>query len=193
VRIMALDLANRSGYACGIAGEGKPRLEAWVLKKQGEPVERACRNLSCTLRDRIQLENPDLIVVENWLHPAASRNADSTITHLHLHGAVEGIAGIFGIPTVKPTSAQFRTHFCGQSTAAPRRKIARTDKQKNQDREATNRMVVKRAIVLGYLSHGSDDWDKASAAALWDWACATYARKIPKELVLFGEQPADAS
>jgi len=192
VRILALDLGNRTGFACGVAGGPKPRIESWLLKKVGQPVETSCRNLACSLRDNIQLENPDLIVAEHWLHPAVQPSADVIITQLQQHGVVEAIAGVFGIRVVRPTSAQFRTHFCGQSSAGTRRKGPRTERQKADDREATNMMVVRRAILLGYLPHGSTDWDKASAAGLYDYASAVYGRTPPRELILFGEQPREA-
>lgn len=189
MKIIALDLAFRTGFACGVAGE-KPRLESWRLKRPDDPMEVGVRNLGCTLRDNIQLERPDLIVVEHWLHPTASRSADATISQMHMHGAVEGLAGCYGITTAKPTPAQFRKHFCGVSSAAePRRRGApRTMYERNRDRDRTNTMVVNRAIALGYLPRGSTDWDKASAAGLYDYGCATYARKAPKRLVMFGEE-----
>jgi hypothetical protein len=194
VKLISLDLGNRTGFGCGDAG-AKPRLESWVLKRPGESVDVACRNFACTLRDNIQVENPDIIVAENWLHPSVQPSADTVITQMELHGALNAIAGVYGIRVARPTSAQFRKHFCGQSSAAaPRaRGVKRSAKQQAADREATNRMVVKRAIMLGYLPHGSNDWDKASAAGLFDFAVATYARVPPKMLVMFGEQPSEAS
>lgn len=159
-----------------------------MIKRPGESVQTACRNLACTLRDNIRLESPDLIVTECWLPPAAQPSADVIITHLHLHGVVEGLAGVFGIRTERPAAATYRTHFCGQASAAPRRQQQRTYRQKIEDREATNVMVVKRAIMLGYLPGSSTDWDKAAAVAIWDYAAATYARTPPRELVLFGER-----
>lgn len=187
--ILALDLGARTGFAAGETG-GKPRLESWVLKRAAEPIEVACSNLARSLRDNIRLERPDLIAVERYLPSAASQSAAATESQLQLHGVVLGIAGVFGIRVVRPTTAQFRLHFCGQANAAaPRRRgVERTKAQRAADREATNAMVVQRAILLGYLERGSTDWDKANAAGIWDWAAATYGRNIPKALVLFGER-----
>jgi len=190
MRLFALDLGNRSGFASGIAGGAKPRIESWLIKRPGQPVETACRNLACSLRDNIQLENPDIIIVEAWMHPAAQPSADVIITHMQLHGVVEAIAGVFGIRVERPTSAQFRKHFCGQSSAVGRSITRRNAKQREADRRATNEMVVKQAILLGYLPAGSTDWDKASAAGLFDYGAATFARARPRELVLFGEREA---
>ena len=55
-------------------------------------------------------------------------------------------------------------------------------------REFINEGVLNRAILLGYLPHGSKGWDEANAAALWDYGCAKFARALPKELVMFGER-----
>lgn len=187
MRIMALDLAARAGFCCGNAGS-KPRVEAWILRRDGQTIHAACRNLACTLRDNIQLENPDLIVTEHWLALQQSRSAAAAIGQLLMHGVVDALAGIFDIKVERPETSTFRTHFCGQASAAPRRKGPRTNKQRAEDSHATNMMVVKRAILMGYLPHGSTDFDKASAAAMWDWACSTYARTPPRSLVLFGER-----
>jgi hypothetical protein len=184
---MALDLANRTGFACGIAGEDRPRLEAWILKRPAESYEVATRNLAATLRDNIRIENPDAIVIEDFMNPAAQPSASTIVSQMFFHGAVEAIAGVYGVRTVRPTSSQFRVHFCGQASAAPKRNRPRTKAEQEADRVATNMMVVRRAILLGYLPRGSTDWDKASAAALWDWACATLARRAPTRLVMFGE------
>jgi hypothetical protein len=188
VRLLALDLGNRCGFATGEAG-GKPRVESWILKTPKQTPEVACRNLACSLRDEVRSEKPDVIVVEAWMHPAAQPSADVIITHMQLHGAVEAVAGCFGIRTERPTSAQYRKHFCGQSTAGARRPpAARTPQMRQADRRATNDMVLRRAILLGYLPADSTDWDRAAAVALWDFGCAHFARRAPAELVLFGEQ-----
>lgn len=163
-----------------------PRVEAVTLRgtKDGAIVQ--ARNLGCFLRDRFALDKPDMIVVESAMNPAASKSADATIAQLLCHGALHALAGCYGIEVRTVAASTARSHFCGQASAAPRRTQRRTQKQARDDREATNRMVVKRAILLGYLPHGSDDWDKASAAALYDHASAHFARVQPRDLVLFG-------
>jgi hypothetical protein len=186
VLIMALDLGKRSGVATGRAGE-MPRVEAVVLRGKSDGADVQAGNLACFLRDRWALDRPDLVVIESAMNPAASKSADATISQLYCHGALHALAGMKGIRVETVAAQTARKHFCGKVSAAPRRNQPRTLAQQRKDREETNRMVVKRAILLGYLPHGSDDWDKASAAALFDFASVTYARVQPKSLVLFGE------
>jgi hypothetical protein len=184
--IMALDPGRRSGVATGVAGT-IPRVEAVSLRGTKDGPEKAPSNLGCFLRDRWSLEKPDLLVVESPLNPAASKSADATISQLFCHGAIHAIAGCYGVPVRIVPAATARVHFCGKSSAAPKRNAPRTPQQQREDREATNNMVLKRAIALRYLPHGCTDWDKASAACLWDWASATLGRAQPKELVMFGQ------
>jgi hypothetical protein len=189
MRIWTFDLGKRTGAAMGDPADGMPRIEAVTLRGTSDGPEVQARNLGCYLRDRLTFEKPDLIVIESALNPTASKSADATISQLLCHGALHALAGCYGIKVKIIAAATARKHFCGQASAAPRRAQPRTDKQKRDDREATNRMVVTRAIMLGYLPRGSDDWDKASAAALYDYAAAHYARVTPKSLVLFGDSP----
>jgi hypothetical protein len=182
---MALDLAKRTGVATGIAGQ-RPRIEAVILRGKADGVAVQARNLGCFLRDRWTLEKPDMVIVEAPMNPAASESADATISQIYCHGALNALAGVYGIRVETVAASTARKHFCGKPSAAPRRSQPRTRTQKRQDREDTNNMVVRRAILLGYLPHGSTDWDKASAAALFDFASVTYARKAPERLVLFG-------
>jgi hypothetical protein len=186
--VWALDLGKRTGVAAGDPENGLPRVEAVTLRGTKDVVHVQARNLACFLRDRWSLGKPDLIIVESALNPAASKSADATISQLLCHGAIHAMAGVYGVrvETVAPATA--RKHFCGRATAAPRRKAPRTSQQAREDREATNNMVLRRAISLRYLPHGCADWDKASAAALWDWAVAKYTQDQPRDFVFFEEE-----
>jgi hypothetical protein len=185
--LMALDLGKRTGVATGRAGGDMPRVEAVTLRGSKDGVEVQARNLACFLRDRWTLDRPDLVIVESAMNPAASKSADATISQLYCHGALHALAGVYGLRVETAAAMTARKHFCGKASAAPRRGQPRTQAQQRQDREDTNNMVLRRAIMLGYLPHGCADWDKASAAALFDFAAATFARVRPKDLVLFGE------
>jgi hypothetical protein len=184
---MCLDLAKRSGVASGVVGPTQPRIEAVTLRRAGESVEQQAAALACFLRDRFIIDLPDLIVIESAMNPAASKSADATISQLYCHGALHAMAGVYGVEVRIVAAMTARKHFCGQASAAPRRKQPRTIRQQREDREATNMMVVRRAIALGYLPHGSTDWDMASAAALWDYGAVTFARKAPPRLVMFSD------
>ncbi len=186
MRLMTLDLASRSGVAYGDS-DSAPTIEAVRLRGKAETPDVQARNLGCYLRDRFTLGLPDLIVVENYLNPAASKSADATIGALVTHGALCAIAGCYGVRVESVPAATVRRHFIGVSTLAPSRKQPRTAKQMREDRQRINDAVTKRAILLGYLPAGSNDWDRASAAALWDYAVSHFCRRSPAALVMFGE------
>jgi hypothetical protein len=186
MRLFCLDLGKRTGVAYGVAGE-TPRVEAVTLRGKADGPERQAANLGCFLRDRLTLERPDIVVIESAMNPVASKSADATISQLYCHGALHAIAGTYGLRVETVAAQTARKHFAGKSSASPRRGSPRTAAQMRQDREDTNRMIVKRAILLGYLPHGSDDWDKASACALYDFAAAKFGRVQPNSLVMFEE------
>lgn len=190
MKLLCLDLATRTGFAEGEAGEIPPIIGAVVLKRRGESAETAAKNLGCFLRDRFTLGRPDLIVVEHYLHPSRMLGADVAITHLFLHGVVLGIAGPYGIVVKSVYPATVRTHFCGRASAniahRPKGAEPRTPKEAAAARAATKAMVLSRAITLGYLPRGCTDSDKADAAALFSYAGLNYAGIEPSRLVLFG-------
>jgi hypothetical protein len=191
--IFALDPGKRAGIAYGDPKDGLPTIEAVALRGRADDPEAAARNFGCYLRDKFVFRLPHLIVVEKFLSPAASKSADATISQLLCHGAVHALAGCYGVPVEAVAAASVRTHFCDRASAAARRKrgTPRSLKQQRADREATNNMVLRRAIALRYLPHGCNDWDKASAASLWDWAAAHFCRWRPPELVMFDQDAPD--
>jgi Holliday junction resolvasome RuvABC endonuclease subunit len=187
MKILALDIARKTGFCVGIAGAGNPRIWSESLAKKGEGYEDACGRLARTLRDWVRIENPDMLVIESWLHPLAQPSGDAAITQLHLHGVARAIAACKDIPIRMPTPAEVRVHFCGKASAVKRTKGPKTAAEKAEARKATKAMVINRAILLGYLPRDSKDNDAADAAALWDYACAHYARVQNSPLHMFNE------
>jgi hypothetical protein len=190
MKILALDLDSyRTGFACGVAGS-LPRVQTWLLRRRGEPVEMAVRNLGCTLRDNIQFEAPDLIAVEDYLNPVAQPSADAAIAALLLHGGVELLAGTYGIPVKRTHVDTIRRVFCGRSSFFPRTRGPKTSRQKAEARAATKAMVLRRAIDEGMLPHGCLDDDKGDACAVFRHAEIHFAKVAPKALIMFSEIPA---
>jgi hypothetical protein len=189
MRILALDLGKRMGVADGsslLMGQVAPALEAVVLR--GTSAEKRAGFLGSWLNTRLLTTLYDLIITEAPLSPAASKSADATIGQLYLHGALQGVAGAHGVNVTCAPVMGVRRHFCGQATASPRRRGERTMAQARVDRNAINTLVLRRAILLGYLPEESTDWDQANAAALWDYACAKFGRATPETLLMFGAQ-----
>jgi hypothetical protein len=192
MRILALDLARRMGVADGdsrwLGRSGyAPGVEAVTLR--GTSAEKRARFLGEWLGIRLAADKQyDLIVTESPMNPAASKSDNATIDQLYYHGALQGLAGTYGVVVETAPVMAVRKHFCGVACAPPVRGRKRTAKEAAEARKFINEAVLKRAILLGYLPAGSTDWDQANACALWDFACAKFARALPNELVMFGER-----
>lgn len=189
--ILALDLGRRTAIASGEAGS-IPRVGAKALARPGEGPEEAAGELARWLRDEFVLGLPDLLAVEHWLHPSAQPSGDVVIMQMHLHGALRGIVGCYGVSVVMPTPDEVRRHFCGRASAMGRSRpgAPRDARQRAAARQATKDMVIDRAVLLGYLPKTVRDDDKADACALFDWASATHARRPVAGLRLYGERVA---
>lgn len=189
MRILALDLGKRMGVAYGdsmlLGHPGSLFVDAVLI--HGTNAEFRARNFGVWLNSMLRGYPSDLIVTEAPMNPAASRSADATIGQLYLHGALQAVTANLDVDVETAPVMAVRKHFCGQATAAPRRTQKRTMAQANADRRAINMMVLHRAILLGYLPGDSLDWDCANACALFDFACAKFARTRPQDLVMFGE------
>jgi hypothetical protein len=139
------------------------------------------------LSERLEASLFDLIITEAPLSPAASKSGDATIAQFYLHGALQGVASAFGVDVTRAPVMTVRKHFCGQATSGRVhwKGHKRTIAEARTARTEINEMVLKRAILLGYLPAESKDWYMANAAALWDFGCAKFARARPDELVMF--------
>jgi hypothetical protein len=171
--IMALDIATYCGFAIGRAGQ-IPASGTVRLKKLGDPAHVAAFNMRCFLRDRVALERPDLVVIEDYLNPNFQKGAAAVVLSIGCHfvARAECMARSIRCETVAPASV--RKHFCGAANAG--------------ERSATKRMVVQRARALGYVPKDCTDDNRCDAVALWDYAVAHFARATPRELVMFREE-----
>jgi hypothetical protein len=182
--ILALDLAERAtGYCIGAVGS-LPRPRLIEPRKAGDSIEDAAERLARWTRDLIE-GHPGLklIVIEQYLTAAAASAISGSLARegqIALHYAVRAVAACYHIPVRAPFPSTVRTHFCGRkSAAAPRKRGEKRNKQQVAwDRAATKAMVVKRAQQLGYLTAQCQDPDLADAAALWDFAAATFGSPV---------------
>jgi hypothetical protein len=190
MKFMTLDLAKRTGICVGTAGE-KPRAWSERLANKDESYPEACAKLSDILVDWLRLESPDMLVVEDFLQPGAHRSGHSVIMQLHLHGVARAIAHRRSVPVKVVNVDKVRVHLCGKKSALPITRGPKTSRQKQEARDETKRMVLKQCKLLGLIPKFSDDTDASDAAALWEFACAHFARATPPSLVMFdeGEKP----
>lgn len=176
--ILALDLATECGFCLGRAGQAPSRVGAARLKRPAEDHGVLGRNLGCLIRDLSAFGMPDMVVIEAAMHAAAKSEKGnggfSVETAWLLVGAVYGFCGPHGIPVREANVQTVRKHFTGRA--------------RHGSRDDAKRAVVQRAHVLGLLPKTSKNDNTADAIAVWDWACATFARRTAaRPLHLFGE------
>lgn len=191
MRILALDLGRRIGVADGdsslLGGTLVHGVAVESVILRGTSADRRARFLGGWLADKLTEKDFDLIITESPMNPAASKSDNATIDQLYLHGALQGIAAIFGDTKVETAPVMsIRKHFCGVAHAPPIRGRKRTSGEAASARRFINDLVLHRAILLGYLPEDSTDWDCANACAIWDFGCAKFGRARPEALVMFG-------
>jgi hypothetical protein len=185
MRLMALDIAVRLGFAIGEAGK-VPRSGSIRLKSPEDDPSRACRKLGIWLRDEFTLQIPDLVIIEapvnigafiDWKDDGSKptfRSNPQTISLLHrLVGGVETLCGPYGVRCVSANVQTVRKHLLG---------VARPSEPK--------KAVIARCQMLGLMPKTSKDDNQADAIALHQFAGAHHARAIPSQLILHGETPA---
>lgn len=179
MRILALDLAIRCGFASAEAGAAPRMVKSGVvvLKERADDRSVAFGNLIAYLDKRFRDDRPDLVIKEAPLPLQAFRtlgNAAFTVRVTHaLHGVTEGMCVRFGIRCEEVADATVRKHFIGRANCGAR--------------AATKAAVVQRCHALGYMPRDATDDNRADACALFDWAAATFGKAKPGALHLFGE------
>jgi hypothetical protein len=146
------------------------------LKTTKDEVEASCGTLAIFLTNLLAAHpKPDLVVIELYMSPAGSKSAAATITALLLRGAAEGVFRKAGIEPKDVAPSTVRAHFIGRANCG--------------DRITTNNEIVRRAWLLGLMPKDDNSQDRANAIAVWDHACHTHGRAVPRALALFGEKP----
>jgi hypothetical protein len=177
VNVLALDCATRTGYAHGLAGQ-PPRSGAVRLKRPDEPVQVAWQNAGFFLRDMFVMDKPDLLVIEAPMHPAGQKSPDAVVLQWGVVAVVSFIAKAYDIRLEEVNAQTVSKHFTGK---------ARWSAQEG-GRKAKKLATVQRAKLLGYLPEDCADEDRADACAVFDFACARWARVQPAELRMFNER-----
>lgn len=176
MHLLAIDPGSRmAGFAHNPDGGDVPSVWSAKMRAAGEPFDVAVVRMGFALRDLFRSDGwPELIAVEQAMHPAVSKSAHATIALQQIEGAIRTMCGQFSRRLVVVPANEVRHHFIGAKSMG--------------NRDATNAAVLQRAMLLGYLPRGSGDIDAANAAAIWDWAMATHGGRLPRELVMFGER-----
>ena len=162
MKILALDIATRTGVSVGSSGEAPVSWSVDLGKGRSEDA-RFSKALSLTHR-MIECHSPDLIAVE-----AAIGGPNTSHFLVGLLACVRGCAFNRGIPVEVCSIGGIRKHFLGKNLTVR----DYPGLSKDQAREQIKAEVMKRCSLLGW--EAADD-DAADAAALFDYACATFAR-----------------
>lgn len=181
--VLSLDLATRTGWAIGKAGE-PPKSGGLRLKKPDESAERAAVNLGYFLRNILVMKigKPDLVAYEAPLDPAAvysgranagvrPQNSASISMPWMLVGVVELMCDFYAVETLKVNRQSCLKLFTGRSRWG--------------SRPEAKKQVLERAKLLGLIPADCKDDDRADAVAVHHFASVTRARVAPAELVMF--------
>lgn len=153
--------------------------------KAAPPVSRVLRlkgQAGCALMKFLAAEfkrqKPDLVFKEQALEPAAmariGMSGQSAKTTLGLHYVIESMCVWYDVPLREAKDQTIRKHFIGVG--------------KLGSRDATNRRIVLRCHMLGYMPRDDANWDRANACSGWDYAAHVYGRASADALALFGEE-----
>lgn len=162
MRVLAFDVATKTGVAFGVSG-GIPKAWTVDLAKGGAEHLRLARAIEMTAAT-VERFKPDVVAVEA---PVGGRDANALL--IGLAACVKGEAARRGCRIVEYYPASARKHFVGQA------KTARDfpGKTRAAAKTAIKSEVLQRCRVLGWDVEGLD---AADACALWDYACSLESR-----------------
>ena len=162
MRVMAFDIATTTGVAFGIVG-GTPRCTTIDFGKAQDHNLRFAKAIK-TARFLIWKYKPDLIAYEA---PIGGSNTSHVL--VGLAACIGGQIQLSGKPAHKVHVASIRKHFLGKHVTTahfPNMKHAHAKTE-------IKKMVVRRCHQIGWKVRCDDE---ADAAALWDYACATFCK-----------------
>jgi len=176
MRVLALDVATRMGWAYGSPGS-VPRSGAYDLSVVRDYDARFAR-VMYFVREWHTAAAPDLIAIE-----AAIGGKDANAYLIGLVACIRGQATSLGIQTVEYASSSVRKHFIGKHLTTQH--FPGLTRAKAQIEIKAR--VVNQCKSLGWQVNGHDE---ADAMALWSLACAKESREHQMTDIggLFGEQ-----
>lgn len=185
MKILALDLGVKTGWALGVVAGGSalPVSGTEILRTASEEADVGPAALADWLnkqwldkKGNWRKDRPDLVVKEQvmpfgrMLRGASS--AKVMTSQIELHAAVKIVCRLSSTKYIDVARPTILKHFVGTAKL---------------DRKDGKLAVIKQAKLLKYIPLSCDDEDRADAVALWDFAARTFARISPGELRLFGE------
>lgn len=186
MKILALDLATKTGWALGDSG-AQPTSGVIRVRQPNEELKYAPWNLETFLQHKTTFDMVDLVVYEAPLSLHAVmrdgrvRNEESLLMPIKLEQGVERFCFPLDLRHEKVMPATVRRHFIGSG-----------HRGKSID---TKRAVLAQCQRLGYVpktitppADGNPLYDQCDALALWDYAAAMWGKRQPEVLHMFGER-----
>ncbi len=158
MKILALDVATKTGVCVGVPGANRPR--AWTVDLGKSPIQRKLSNALVMTQGLITAHKPDLIVIEA---PIGGQKVNASL--IKMVGCIEGCAFNRGVKTHSVSLATVRKRFLGK--AFTKRDFPHLSEK--DARVAVKRLVVDRCRLIGWEPENDDE---ADAMALWDWGMA---------------------
>lgn len=199
MKILALDPATHTGWCWGET-DSAPK-SGWVdlRPNKGDPASLVPYRLMGFLRDVGSYGLPDLIVYEEPIAIGAltkfdrPQNEETAKMPYYLESAIFIWCIAKNVEFRAVHQATYRAHFLGKGR--------KTDPSLSKDKKRLElkKLMLERAKLLGYIgkdrfptrADASDGlYDQADACGLWDYAAATWGKRIERELHMFGEQAA---
>lgn len=161
MKILALDLATTTGVCVGTSG-ADPKV--WSVYLGEAPDERRLSNVLRLTKGLIEKNQPNLIVPE-----AAVGGKEANAYLIGLMQCVRAQAFAMNVTCIPAHIATVRKHFIGKHMTS--RDFPHLSKA--AAKKAIKGEVIKRCQLLKWKA---EDDNQADALAIWDYACATYAR-----------------
>lgn len=162
MKVLALDVATKTGVCVGVPGANAPR--AWTVDLGKPPIGRKLSNALAMTQGLITAHKPDLIVIEA---PLGGQKVNASL--IKMVGCIEGCAFNRGVKSMTAELSTVRKHFLGKNYTKQHFPHL-TEKAARAEIKA---MVVRRCTMIGWAPENDDE---ADAMALWDWAMATQVK-----------------
>ena len=175
--VLALDLATTLGWASGPVG-GKPVSGKLRLGDKNATRAEKFAHLMRFLNDRLKVERPRLVVIEEVLNPRVLLRVGATLdtakTLYGLPAVAEAVLRIRGVPRIEFVNVQnVRAHFVGQ-----RRFKDETDPEtgkKIKSRDNAKAAVINACRLRGWAVESHDE---ADAIATWSYGCMLLDKRL---------------
>lgn len=162
MRVLALDLASRTGWAVDRNDGGPPRTGTYTLYASGNTRGPAFLKFNEWLYAFAGQCNVDLLAYEAPIIGGAPIGQHEAMLLIGLAAQVEMIAAARGVDVAATAVSTVRAYFLGKGNG-------------NLPGPKAKRLVLSRCASLGWETGGDDN--RGDAAALW---CHTKAQRDPK-------------